>query len=43
MRGVGGGGVGGRIGKLGRGGGGDAGPEKKSPDLRSPEVGISVF
>ena len=33
---------GGHIGEFGRGGG-DAGPKKKSSDLRSPEVGISAI
>ena len=32
----------GRIGELGRGEGGEGWSEKKSPDLRSPEVGISA-
>ena len=36
------GGEGSRIGEFG-GGGGGAGPKKKSPDLKSAEVGISVF
>ena len=35
------GGEGSRIGEFG--GGGGAGPKKKSPDLKSAEVGISVF
>ena len=36
------GGGGSRIGEFG-GGGGARGSEKKSPDLKSAEVGISVF
>ena len=41
-RNVGGGGEGSRIGEFG-GEGGPRGSEKKSPDLKSAEVGISVF